>query len=46
MSAHEPSLGKDGPGREFTVEPLRIPAPIPRPAPAPPAAPEKVPARP
>ena len=49
MSAHEPSLGKDGPGREVTVEPLRIPVPVPLPKPAPPpstpAAPEKVPAR-
>ncbi|MEA2255935.1 MAG: hypothetical protein QOG35_1980 [Solirubrobacteraceae bacterium] len=43
-------MGKDGPGREITVEPLRIPAPIELPkapaAPPAPAAPVKAPSGP
>ena len=42
-------MGSEGPGREITVEPLRVPAPEPLPTKAPPAPkepskPEKVPA--
>jgi hypothetical protein len=43
-------MGKDGPGREIIVEPLRIPAPIELPkapaAPPAPAAPVKAPSGP